>query len=80
MDGFTKKAILIYYFPAVVANAIKAAKDFHKGLKYALERVAEVFEKTRKKLDIDGLTDSPGVYTENVAELARDVTKAQFPM
>jgi hypothetical protein len=78
VEGFNKKGILIYYFPAVIANSIKASKDFSKGLKYALEVVASVYHTTRKNLNDDHVTNQSGVHTQNVSELARFVTTVKY--
>lgn len=68
------KGVLVYYAPAVIANAVKATGDFSAGLKHALGVFADVFERAR--------ADSPdqqgnGVITVNVADKAR--MAAQLP-
>eukprot|EP01040_Poterioochromonas_malhamensis_P001789 gene1789-1910_t len=75
IDGFHKKGILIYYFPAVIANAIKAVGDFTSGLQVALEHVAEVYETVRQRLEQEKLSNESGVHTENVSELAKEMGK-----
>lgn len=62
-----KKAILIYYSPAFIANSIKANKSFEKGLKYALEKMVEIYIETNKKQNRAG----NGNILINISELAR---------
>lgn len=77
LDGFQRKAILIYYFPAVIANAIKATGDFTAGLGIALEKVADVYQMTRKQLTDNGISNEPGVYTVNVSNLAKEMNSLE---
>jgi hypothetical protein len=72
IDGI--KGILIYYFPAVIANAIKVKNgDLAAGLHYALEKVAAVYEESRKSLIEQNLHNENGVLTVNVNNLAKNI-------
>ena len=46
-----RPGILLYYAPAVIANAIKATGQFETGLRWALGRFAEQYRTTRQTLD-----------------------------
>lgn len=64
LDGYP--GILLYYSPALIANAVKATGDFGPGLTYALTVMARVYSATRRTACSEG----NGVITVNVAALA----------
>lgn len=63
-----KKGILMYYSPALIANAIIGKdKDFKEGLKCALEHMSNTYKQCR----INNRSNSEnGFITENVSEAA----------
>ncbi len=65
-NGDEPKGILIYYSPAVIANAIKAKGDFSEGLSRGLEALANTYRSVRPHVG-NGL----GQVTVNVNELAK---------
>jgi hypothetical protein len=70
LDGH--KGILVYYAPAVIANAVKAAGSYAAGLDYALPVLAKVYRDARAaKPNQNG----NGIITANVAELARQAAQ-----
>ena len=69
-----RKAILIYYAPAVIANAVQSSKDFNKGLERGLKALAKVFDDTRKQQNND---NGRGVISINVSSLAKSMLVAE---
>lgn len=77
LDG--RKAILVYYAPAVIGNAIKATGDYAAGLEYSMNVLNQVYAEAR--------TTAPnqqgnGVITVNVNHLARQalqIPKTEAP-
>jgi hypothetical protein len=76
-EGKKQKGILIYYYPAVIANAIKLKRgNFSEGLLYALERIALVFQETRSGITEKQQNENEnenGVVIVNVSKLAKDI-------
>jgi hypothetical protein len=71
-----KRGILIYYFPAVIANAIKWKKgNLMEGLLYALENITPVFQVTRRGMTVitQQENENNGVVIVNVSKLAKDI-------
>lgn len=64
-DG--KTGLLIYYAPAVIANAVKTAKDFERGLRLSLLSFAQKYEEARQSV----VSASPAIVTVNVADVAK---------
>jgi hypothetical protein len=75
-EGKQQKGILIYYYPAVIANAIKLKRgNFSEGLLYALERIALVFQETRRGI-VENQQENEnenGVVIVNVSKIAKDI-------
>lgn len=69
LDG--QPGILVYYSPAVIANAIKATRDFTQGLTYGLTAIAHVYQQTRSTIRTQG----NGVITVNVSDIAAQACK-----
>lgn len=61
------KGILLYYSPAVIANAIKAKGNFSAGLSVGLKALAKTYRYVRSEVQETGL----GQVTVNVNALAR---------
>lgn len=67
MDANAPKGILVYYSPAVLANAIKAKGDFSEGLSLGLQGLANTYRSVREQVPQAG----PGQITVNVNGLAK---------
>ena len=66
MNSDEPKGILIYYSPAVIANAVKAKDDFSEGLSLGLRALANTYRSVRSNVDND-----LGQVTVNVNDLAK---------
>jgi hypothetical protein len=64
-----RKGILLYYAPALIANAIAATGNYTAGLKYSLPILAQVYQTARAAHPAQS---GNGVITVNIAKLARD--------
>lgn len=75
--GFEQRpGVLVYYAPALIANAIKSTGDFGKGLEYALKVIADTYVEARKN---SKAALESGVITINVSEKAKqEVSKLFF--
>ena len=71
-DDARRPGILLYYAPALIANAVKSFDDFRRGLTYALEIFASQFEKARAGDHHAG----EAVIIVNIADLARQAAHA----
>lgn len=71
------KGVLIYYAPAVVANAVKATGSYTEGLTHALHVFSDVYEDARKNVSNK---KGNGVITVNVAEEARQASQLKQPI
>ncbi len=82
-----KPGILLYYAPAVIANAVKSSGDLAHGLKVSLLAFADAFRTARAGMDS---RNACPVLTVNMAETARraaqnaswivPATSAQIPL
>ncbi len=68
LDPEGRKAILIYYAPALIANTIKGAGRFDIGIEASLEALAHIYRSVRAKTPDYGA----GHVTVNVNELAKE--------
>lgn len=64
-----RKGILLYYAPALIANAIAATGDYTAGLNYALPILAQVYQTTRTDMPAQ---NGNGIITVNIARHARE--------
>ena len=71
-ESSNQPGILLYYAPALIANAVRSFGNFEHGLDYALRVFATQFEKTRA----ENRTTSEPVIIVNIAALARDALQA----
>jgi len=74
----TKPGILLYYAPALLANAVKATGDYPTGLQHGLRKLADIYRREREKDPIEAIVNVSADASEmlKLAKLTKQVPES----